>query len=236
MYNTNMPGQLFIVSTPIGNLQDITLRAITTLKEVDLVVCEDTRVTGRLLHEFQIDKKMITLTDANEESKSYEIIQQLLEGIHVALVSDSGTPLISDPGFKLVREAIKKEIQVVPIPGANAITTALSASGFPTDKFLFLGFAPDSLEHKKKFLENAKNMVVSGSINPTFVYYESPHKLLRSLEAIQLVFGDIEIVVAREMTKMYEEFLRNKVSVLTEHFTKNSIKGEFVILFRVELS
>lgn len=228
-----MPGQLFIVSTPIGNLQDITLRAIATLKEVDEIICEDTRVTGRLLHEFGIDKKMITLTDANEESKSYEIIQQLLEGISFALVSDSGTPLISDPGFKLVREAIKKEIKVVPIPGANAITTALSASGFPTDKFLFLGFAPDSLEHKKKFFEGAKNMIAASSMSPTIVYYESPHKLLRSLEAIQIVFGDIEIVIAREMTKMYEEFLRDKASVLAEHFTKNAIKGEFVILFRI---
>lgn len=227
---------LYIVSTPIGNLQDITLRAIETLQTVDLVACEDTRVTGNLLHHLGIKKDMVVLNDNNEEQKVYDLIGMLESGKHVALVSDSGTPLISDPGFKLVRSAIKKGIQVVPIPGANAITTALSASGLPTDKFLFLGFAPDSLEHKKKLFTGVKELMDLGpstKISPTIVFYESPHKLLRSLEALKAVFGDIEIVVAREMTKMFEEFLRDTVSNVTEHFTKTAPKGEFVILFKL---
>lgn len=224
---------LYIVSTPIGNLQDITLRAIETLKEADLVVCEDTRVTGNLLRHLGIKKEMTVLNDYNEEQKSYEIISLLVSGENIALVSDSGTPLISDPGFKLVRLAIKKGVKVVPIPGANAITAGLSASGLPTDKFLFLGFPPDSLERKKKFFSNLKKLDLDSKINPTIVFYESPHKLLRSLEALQAVFGDIEIVVAREMTKMYEEFLRQKLTDIIRHFTTNSPKGEFVILFKL---
>ena len=137
-------GTLFVVATPIGNLQDITLRAITTLKEVDLVACEDTRVTGKLLHEFKIDKKMFVLNDANEENKIYELVEMLLNGLNIALVSDSGTPLISDPGYKLVKTALQKGIKVVPIPGSSAVVAALSAAGLPTDKFLFVGFPPDS--------------------------------------------------------------------------------------------
>lgn len=224
---------LYIVSTPIGNLQDITLRAVETLKEVGLVLCEDTRVTGNLLHNLGIKKQMMVLNDANEENTLYEVLSLLENGENIALVSDAGTPLISDPGFKLIRAAIQKGIQVTPIPGANAVTTALSASGFPTDKFLFLGFPPDSLERKKSFFENVKEFSKSSSnINPTIVLYESPHKLLRCLEALQDVFGDIEIVIAREMTKMYEEFLRDKTSSLIIHFTKIQPKGEFVILFR----
>lgn len=223
---------LYIVSTPIGNLQDITLRAIQTLKDTDLVIFEDTRVTGRLLHHLGIKKEMVTLNDHNEEQKSYELVGLLESGKNVALVSDSGTPLISDPGFKLIRSALKKGIQIVPIPGANAITTALSASGLSADRFLFLGFPPDSLERKRKFFSSIKEQNFS-KINPTIVFYESPHKLLRSLEALQEVFGDIEIVIAREMTKMFEEFLRDKVSLLRDHFTKTLPRGEFVILFKV---
>lgn len=225
---------LYIVSTPIGNLQDITLRAITTLKEVDLVVCEDTRVTGNLLHHLGIKKEMMTLHDANEENKIYEVIGNLEQGKSVALVSDSGTPLISDPGYKLVRAVIQKGYQVIPVPGANAITTALAASGLPTDKFLFLGFPPDSIERKKKFFENAKELSTSSNyMNTTIVVYETPHKLLRCLEAMRDVFGDIDIVIARELTKVHEEFLRDSVSNLFEHFSRTGPKGEFVILFRI---
>jgi len=225
---------LFIVSTPIGNLQDITLRALDTLKTADMIACEDTRVTGKLLHHFEIKKPMISMNDSNEEQKTYEIIELLNQGKTVALVSDSGTPLISDPGFKLVRECIKKRIQVVPIPGANAITTALSASGLPTDKFLFMGFAPDSFEHKKKFFQNIMATLefsTGHNLKPTVVFYESPHKLLKSLEAFLEVFGDLELVVAREMTKIHEEFLKDKASNLLTHFTSYAPKGEFVLLF-----
>lgn len=227
---------LYIVSTPIGNLQDITLRAIETLKCADLIICEDTRVTGNLLHKLGIKKEMTVLNDQNEENKIYELIELLTHDKNIALVSDAGTPLISDPGFKLVRTAIQKGIQVMPIPGANAITTALSVSGLPTDKFLFLGFPPDSYAHKIKLFSNVLNLYRINSnskLNPTIILYESPHKLLKCLEAIQEVFGDIDIVIAREMTKMYEEFLRDKISSLIVHFTKNNPKGEFVILLRL---
>lgn len=227
---------LYIVSTPIGNLQDITLRAIETLKTADLVLCEDTRVTGGLLHHLGLKKEMSVLSDVNEENKIYEVIELLEKGKNIVLVSDAGTPLISDPGYKLVKTALQKGIQVIPIPGATAITTALSASGLPTDKFLFLGFPPDSVERKKHFFEGIKVILDQSSKNklkPTVVFFESPHKLLRCFEALENVFGDIEIVVARELTKIYEEFLTKKISEHKKHFTEKPPKGEFVILFRI---
>ncbi|HMS22772.1 MAG TPA: 16S rRNA (cytidine(1402)-2'-O)-methyltransferase [Candidatus Levybacteria bacterium] len=229
-------GILYIVPTPIGNLQDITLRAIEVLNSVDLIICEDTRVTGGLLHHLGIKKDMAVLNDNNEENKIYEVIDKLTNGLNIALVSDSGTPLISDPGFKLIRTALQKNIQIIPLPGANAITTALCASGLPTDKFLFLGFPPDSLERKKKFFLGVKNTFYENpesNLNPTIIFYESPHKLLRCLEALASVFGDIEIVIAREMTKMYEEFLTGTASYMIQHFTKTQPKGELVVMFHL---
>lgn len=227
---------LFIVSTPIGNLQDITLRAIETLKSVDLILCEDTRVTGGLLHHLGIKKDMMVLSDVNEENVIYQIIEKLEQNLNVALVSDAGTPLISDPGYKLVKTVLSKGIKVIPIPGANAITTALSASGLPTDKFLFLGFPPDSVEKKKNMFANLREVLELSSnkkLKPTVVFYESPHKLLRCFDALEEVFGDIDVVVARELTKIYEEFLRMKISEQKKHFESHAIKGEFVILFRM---
>jgi 16S rRNA (cytidine1402-2'-O)-methyltransferase len=229
-------GILYIVSTPIGNLQDITLRAINTLKKVDLVICEDSRVTGGLLHHLGIKKEMLVLNDNNEENKIYEIIGKLESGKNLALVSDAGTPLISDPGFKLVRECIKKSIEVIPIPGVSSVITALSASGLPTDKFLFLGFPPDSFEKKKNFFNRIRFSLESLSKNkltPTIVVFESPHKLLNCLEALDFIFGDIDIVIARELTKIHEEFLKDKTSKLKAHFKLYPPKGEFVILFRL---
>lgn len=227
-------GILYIVSTPIGNLQDITLRAISTLKEVDLVACEDTRVTGNLLHHMDISKKMVQLNDTNEENKIYELISQLEQDVNIALVSDAGTPLISDPGYRLTKAALQRGIRVIPIPGASAVTTALSAAGLPTDKFLFMGFAPDSFAHKVTWFKNIAELVTTNKkINPTIVFYESPHKLLKSLEAMKEVYGDIEITIAREMTKIHEEFLKDSVSNLLEHFTKSAPRGEFVILFKL---
>lgn len=229
-------GTLFVVATPIGNLGDITLRAIETLKSVDFVICEDSRLTGNLLHHLEIKKEMFVLNDVNEENKIYEIIQKLTNGQSAALVSDAGTPLISDPGFKLVRECVRHNTQVIPLPGASSVITALSASGLPTDKFLFLGYSPDSEEKKKKWFLNIQEVVKTSSekkLTPTVVFFESPHKLLRTLDAILETLGDIDLVVAREMTKIYEEFLRMKVSEIKEHFEKNSPKGEFVILFRL---
>lgn len=231
-----MEGKLCIVSTPIGNLKDITLRAIEVLNEVDLVLCEDTRVTGNLLHHLSIKKEMMVLSDSNEENKIYEVIDLLSSGKNIALVSDAGTPLISDPGFKLVRECIKKNIQIVPIPGVSSIITALSASGLPTDKFLFLGFLPDSFEKKKKIFSNVSNLLKSSiniKINPTIIFFESPHKLMRCFDAFEEIFADKEITVARELTKIYEEFRREKVSEQKKHFTQHPPKGEFVLLFKI---
>lgn len=228
---------LYIVATPIGNLQDITLRAINTLKDVDFVACEDTRVTGNLLHKFGIKKEMIVLNDNNEENKVFEIIELLKDNKSVALVSDAGTPLISDPGFKLVRKAVERGIQVIPIPGASAITAALCASGLPTDKFFFLGFLPDSFEKKKNVLlklQDSLNSLSKNKLAPTIIFFESPHKLIKTLDALENVFGDIEIVIAREITKIYEEFLTNKVSEQKIHFDKHTPKGEYVILFSLK--
>lgn len=229
-----MAGILYIVATPIGNLGDITLRAIDTFKTVDLILCEDTRLTGNLLHHLSIKKDMQNLNDANEENKLYDIITLLESGSQIALVSDAGTPLISDPGFKLVREAHKRNISVVSIPGPSSVIAALSISGLPTDKFLFLGFPPDSQAHKLKFFAEVKETLsMSKKMNPTIVFFESPHKLSKSFSAIKEVFGDIELVVAREMTKVYEELRRDTVSKLLEHFAKHSPKGEFVVMFKL---
>lgn len=228
---------LYIVSTPIGNLQDITLRAIETLKSADLIVCEDTRVTGRLLHHLGIKKEMQVINDSNEENKIYEVCKLLKNGKNIALVSDAGTPLISDPGFKLVRYVLQKGIGVIPIPGANSAITALSASGLPTDKFLYLGFLPDSYEKKKNTLLRLSLSLASLSSNklsPTVIFFESPHRLLKTIDALEEVFGDIEIVVARELSKIYEEFLRDRLSFLKLHFKKTLPKGEFVILFNLK--
>lgn len=234
MYNTVMIGTLYIVATPIGNLGDITLRAVETLKTVDLILCEDTRLTGNLLHHLGIKKDMQNLNDTNEENKLYEVITQLEAGSNIALVSDAGTPLISDPGFKLVREAHKRSIAVITIPGASSVVAALSISGLPTDKFLFLGFPPDSPAHKLKFFKEVQEMLkASNKMNPTIVFFESPHKLLKSFAAIKVVFGDIDVVVAREMTKIYEEILRNTVTQLEDHFTQHAPKGEFVVMFKL---
>lgn len=234
MYNTNMPGILYIVATPIGNLGDITLRAIETLKNADLILCEDTRLTGNLLHHLDLKKDMQNLNDTNEENKLYDIITLLESGTNIALVSDAGTPLISDPGFKLVREAHKRKISVVTVPGASSVVSALSISGLPTDKFLFLGFPPDSPAHKLKFFNEVSLMLkTSNKMNPTIVFFESPHKLLKSFTAIKQVFGDIELVVAREMTKIYEELLKDTISNLEDHFTKHAPKGEFVVMFKL---
>lgn len=229
-------GTLYIVATPIGNLSDISSRAILMLQEVPVILCEDTRQTKKLLDSYEVKgKRLIPFNDFNEENVLYEVLE-LLQSVDVALVSDAGTPLISDPGFKLVREARKKDIRVEPVPGPSSVIAALSASGLPTDKFLFLGFPPDSLEKKKNFFKKVQASLMAlaeNKLNPTVVLFESPHKLLACLEAIEEIFGDIEITVAREMTKIHEEFLKEHVSNLKTHFKEVQPRGEFVILLRL---
>lgn len=217
-------GILYVVATPIGNLQDITFRAVDILNNVDLIVCEDTRVTSVLLNKFGINKPMIAVNEFNEEQTLHNVIKRL-ETVNVALVSDAGTPLISDPGYRLVETARRKGFKVIPIPGATALIAALSASGLPTDKFLFLGFLSKSKTKIKKIL------AVSSEIGATIVLYESPHRILQTLSIIQEIFGDIEITLARELTKKFEDIISIRISEHLEGFKSKQPKGEFVILF-----
>lgn len=235
-------GNLYIVATPIGNLQDISFRAIETLQTVDVIACEDTRKTGLLLHHISIYRaileekvgkpRLISYYEQNELQRIPEIISALKDGLNIALVSDAGTPTISDPGFKLVRECISEGIKVESIPGPSSVISSLVVSGFPTDKFLFVGYPPKKQGHRKKMLENIALMI--RIIKVTVVMFEAPHKLIRTLNELRGIFGDIDIVVARELTKIHEEIRREKVSSSIEHFTKTNPKGEFVILLNTK--
>lgn len=226
---------LYVVATPIGNLEDITLRALKTLFSVYMVLCEDTRKTLNLLKHFQkpgqIVPKLISFFEENEQKRMPEVIQLLKSGQNVALVSNGGTPTISDPGFKLVRECRKENIKVVSIPGASSPIAALSSSGLPTDKFTFVGFPPNKSGQRTRFFKKIK--MAMDVLPSTIIFFESPFRVVQSLADLQKVFGDIEVVIAREMTKMYEETKHAKISVLLEHFTQKPPKGEFVILFHL---
>lgn len=221
-------GTLFVIATPIGNLKDITLRAIDTLRNVDYILCEDTRITGKLLAAYEIQKKMVVFNDFNEERILSSVVGDLEKGMNIALVSDAGTPLVSDPGFKLVREVASKNMKIEVIPGATAAIAALSVSGLPTDKFLFLGFLPKKDGKRKKLLRDTKEAV--SRVKATIIIYESPFRVLKTLGQIKEVFGDIDVVVCREMTKLHEEVLREKVTDAIKHFSDRSPKGEFVIV------
>lgn len=216
-----MPGILYVVATPIGNLEDITLRAIRVLKEAALIACEDTRHTRKLLDHYGISKPMVSYHDHNETERAVEMLAQLESGESIALVSDAGTPLISDPGYRLVTAAIAAGIAVIPIPGPNAAITALSASGLPTDAFRFCGFLPPKTSHRRKLLEELK------SESCTLIFYEAPHRIAEALEDIDAVLGQREIVVARELTKLHEQFLRGTPAALRDQL---SARGEMTIL------
>jgi 16S rRNA (cytidine1402-2'-O)-methyltransferase len=224
---------LYIVATPIGNLQDITLRAIETFKISDTIVCEDTRVTGKLLHHLGIKKPMIALNEFNEQNVAYDVIHLLEQGQKISLVSDGGTPLISDPGFVLVRLARQKGFTVTPIPGASAVIAALSASGLPSDSFLFLGFLPKNATKKRKLLTSYTESI-NKTFSPTLLFYESPHRIVDTLSLIQIIFGDIEIMIAREITKIYESFQSGQVSELIKEYTAKQPKGEITVLLSMK--
>lgn len=219
-----MPGTLYIVSTPIGNLLDMTLRAIDTLKSVDLIAAEDTRHTKILLDRYQITTPMTSYFEYNKVRKTDYILKLLQEGKSVALVSDAGTPGISDPGYKVIRICIDNDIPIVPIPGASGLLTALVVSGKPTDKFTFEGFLSNKPIKRKNQLAKLKLE------ERTVVLYESPHRISKLLADIFEVYGDVEIVVAREMTKKFEELRREKVSASVEHFKSAAPKGEFIVI------
>lgn len=217
-----MSGNLYLVATPIGNLSDITLRAIQVLKDVDIIAAEDTRHTLKLLNYLEIKKPLISYYKEKEEIKSEVLIKKLLEGKNIALVSDAGTPAISDPGEKIVKQCIENNIKIIPIPGACAFVNALISSGFSTKEFIFIGFLSVNQKEKKNKLSELKNE------NKTIIFYEAPHKLRGTLECILEIFGNRNIVLAREITKIHEEFIRGKISEIIDSL--NEIKGEFVIV------
>lgn len=226
---------LYLVSTPIGNLEDITLRALNTLFSMEAVYCEDTRVTLNLLRHYQkpgqIIPKLVSYYEENEPRRIPEIIFELKKGSQIALATNAGTPTISDPGFKLVRECLKENIRVISIPGACSPIAALTSSGLPTDKFTFLGFLPNKSGQRVKLFEKVK--VSLNTLPSTIIFLESPYRIAKSLEDLRIVFGDIEIVIAREMTKVYEETKKEKTSVFLEQFMIRPPKGEFVVLFHL---
>jgi 16S rRNA (cytidine1402-2'-O)-methyltransferase len=217
-------GRLFVVGTPIGNLEDITLRAIRILKEVDLIACEDTRRTQDLLNHYQIRTPTISYHEHNEMTRAPELVIKLEEGNNIALVSDAGMPVVSDPGFRLVHLAVRHSIPVVPVPGASAFVAALAASGMPVDKFRFLGFLPSKKAARRKALEEQQTST------KTLVFYEAPHRLLEMLRDMRDILGEREVVLAREVTKVHEEFLRGTVSALLERLKGKTIRGEMTLL------
>jgi 16S rRNA (cytidine1402-2'-O)-methyltransferase len=218
-------GTLYIVATPIGNLEDITLRALRVLKESDLIACEDTRQTRKLLDHFQIATPMVSYHDHNEASRAEELIGRLERGETIALVSDAGTPLISDPGYRLVAAAVAAGVTVTPIPGASAAMSALSAAGLPTDAFRFCGFFAPKSGQRRKALEELKGE------DCTLVFYEAPHRILETLEDVAAVMPARPVVIARELTKMHEEFLRGTASeVHASLAARPSVKGEITLL------
>lgn len=239
-------GTLYIVATPIGNITDITIRALHILFSVPYIACEDTRRTGQLLASLKAkynpliqtetgESKLISFYDEVEENKTPEILDILTQGKNVALVSDAGTPLISDPGYKLVRECMKRGIIIVPIPGPSALITALTISGLPPDTFLFLGYLPAKKTKRIQVFQNILSIPRPRNQLHRFLFtvilYESPHRLQESLEDMEEVFGDIEIVIVRELTKIHEEVWRGKISTLSEK--AEHIQGEIVLLFRI---
>jgi 16S rRNA (cytidine1402-2'-O)-methyltransferase len=216
-------GKLFLVPTPIGNLEDMTFRAIRILKEADIILAEDTRTSAPMLKHFGIDKKAYSHHQHNEHQATSEIIKFLKEGKNVALISDAGTPAISDPGFFLVREAIKNELEVECLPGATAFVPALVNSGLPSDSFVFEGFLPVKKGRQTRFKKLADE-------DRTIVLYESPHRLLKTLEEFaQYLGGDRQASVSRELTKIYEETVRGTLDEIKSYYENNILKGEFVI-------
>lgn len=218
----NKKGKLYLVATPIGNLDDITIRAIKILQNVDLIAAEDTRHSLKLLNHLGISKPLISYHRHNEENKTEVLINKLLNGENIALITDAGTPAISDPGEEVVKQAIEKEIEIIPIPGACALINALICSGMNTREFVFYGFLPLNKKLRKNKFGKIKKE------NKTIILYEAPHKINQTLKDILQEVGDVNIVLARELTKIHEEFIRGKISEIIEKYT--DLKGEMIII------
>ena len=218
------PGTLYLVATPIGNLEDITLRALRTLKECSIIAAEDTRRTKQLLKSHGIDQSVISCHKFNETRRSEELLNRLKKGQTVALVSDAGTPGISDPGGRIVQFAINAGYRVESVPGPCALTTALPASGLPTEEFHFMGFLPHKSMGRKKILDSL------GKVSGTLCFYESPYRIIKLLNELQELWPNSKVVLARELTKKFEEFLCGSPFELTEFYSKRKPKGEFVVL------
>lgn len=219
-----MSGSLYIVASPIGNLEDITLRAIKILQEVDLIACEDTRHSLKLLNHLQIRKPLMSFYAHNQQGRIPQVIEKLKAGENIALISDAGTPGISDPGSLLVQRCIQESIRVIPIPGSCAAITALCASGLPTDRFYFQGFLPLKASKKRKVLESLKNL------DATIVIYEAGNRMSGLLKEIALLYPEAHMVIGRELTKIYEEFIRGTPLELSEKIPREGLKGECVVL------
>ncbi|MCE5310347.1 MAG: 16S rRNA (cytidine(1402)-2'-O)-methyltransferase [Acidobacteriales bacterium] len=220
-----MAGVLYVVATPIGNLEDITYRAVRVLGEVSLIACEDTRQTRKLLDHYGIRTPLVSYHEHNEQTRAAELAERLLGGASVALVSDAGTPLLSDPGYRIVTAAIAAGVRVEPIPGASALLSALAAAGLPTDAFHFAGFLPSKTAARRKTLESLKTAQV------TLVFYEAPHRILESLDDVAAIMGERAVVVAREVTKLHEEFLRGTArEIRTALESRSAVKGEITLL------
>ena len=226
--NAQPKGSLFVIATPIGNLKDITYRAIETLKTVDIILAEDTRITKHLLNYYSISSKhLLSYRDQIHSKVISSVINALNNGLDIAILSDAGTPTISDPGFKLIRDLREQGFNnIIPIPGASAIITALSASGLPTDKFIFLGFLPKS-QHKRSEL-----LLTYGNMPVTLVIYESPYRINKLLHLILETLGDREVAITRELTKVHEEIIIDKVSNILKKLNNKKIRGEYTILIK----
>jgi 16S rRNA (cytidine1402-2'-O)-methyltransferase len=220
-----MPGVLYVVSTPIGNLEDITYRAVRILKEADWIACEDTRTTRRLLDHYGIPTRTLSYHEHNETNRTEDLVARLEQGETGALVSDAGTPLLSDPGYRVVRAAVEKGIRVEALPGPSALLAGLVVSGLPTDQFHFGGFLPAKQGQRTRVLESLREEPA------TLIFYEAPHRILESLEDIAATLGEREVVVARELTKFHEEILRGTPTEIRATLEgRDSIRGEFVVL------
>jgi len=218
-----MSGKLYLVPTPIGNLEDITLRALRILKEADIILAEDTRTSAPMLKHFGINQKVYAHHQHNEHQSTNEVIRFLKEGKNIALISDAGTPAISDPGFFLVREALKHDLAIECLPGATAFVPALVNSGFPTDRFCFEGFLPAKKGRQTRYKALAEE-------ERTIIFYESPHRILKTLDEMIIYFGaDRQTSVSRELTKMFEETVRGTVAEVKAYFETHPVKGEFVV-------